>query len=54
MGRVHNVLPLKVITMLYYTLIHPNIVYCNIVWGYAKSSILKKITVLQNRTVILP
>ena len=43
MGRVCNILPLKVITMLYYTLIHLYIVYCNIVWGYAKSSILKKL-----------
>ena len=39
--------------MLYYTLIHPYIVYCNTVWGYAKISILKKIAVLQKRAVRL-
>ena len=35
MSRVRNFLPHNVMLMLYYTLIHPYLSYCNIIWGSA-------------------
>ena len=53
MSRVRNFLPHKVMLMLYYTLIHPYLSYCNIIWGSAKFSVLHKLEVLQKRAVRL-
>ena len=39
--------------MLYYTLVFPYLVYCNIVWGSAKSTVINKLLILQKRAVRL-
>lgn len=39
--------------MLYHTLISPYLVYCNIMWGVAKNSVLSPLFVLQKRAVRL-
>lgn len=36
---------------LYFSLIYPNLVYCNIIWGCAAKSILNKLFILQKRAV---
>ena len=53
MSRVRNILPRKVMLMLYHTLIYPYLVYCNIAWGSAKVSVLNKLLILQKRAVRL-
>ena len=53
MGRVSNILPKKVLLMLYNALIYPYLTYCNIVWGSACASSLSKLISLQNRAIRL-
>lgn len=38
---------------LYYTLIHPHLIYCNIVWGNNYKIITEKIQILQNKSIRL-
>jgi len=51
MRRIKNQVTHAVMLTLYYTLIYPYLHYCNIIWGNAKLSILKKISNLQKRAV---
>jgi Reverse transcriptase (RNA-dependent DNA polymerase) len=51
--RIRNVLPNKVLLILYHTMIYPYLSYCNIIWGGANLSILKKVIVLQKRAIRL-
>jgi len=47
--RVRNVLPHRILLMLYNTLIHPYLSYCNIIWGAAKISTLNSLFLLQKK-----
>ena len=49
MKRLHSVLPLHSISMLYYPFIQSHIDYCITVWGNTNVSILANIQKLQNR-----
>jgi hypothetical protein len=51
LSRISRILPPQTRTSLYYTLIHPYISYCNIVWASAYKSNLSKILVLQKRAI---
>ena len=53
LGRVRNILPQNALLMLYNSMIHPYLIYCNIVWGTASTSTLQRFVVLQNRAVRL-
>ena len=48
MGRVRKILPQNVVSMLYFTLIFPYLIYCSIIWGGASATALHKLEVLQN------
>jgi len=43
--------PRKVLVMLYHTLIYPYLVYCNISWGNASSSLLNSLFLFQKQAV---
>ena len=53
LNRVKNILSKEVLVNMYYSLIHPYYVYCNIVWGGASLIALNKLIVLQKRAVRL-
>jgi len=49
--RVKNILPRSALVNLYNTLIiHPYLLYCNIVWGNASLLALKRLVVLQKKS----
>ena len=50
-GWLRNALPLHLLLTLYYTLIYPYLSYCNIIWGCASATLLRKLSVLQERAV---
>ena len=50
-GRLRNALPLHILLTLYYTLIYPYLSYCNIIWGCASATLLRKLIVLQMRSM---
>ena len=50
-GRARNILPQNILLMLYRTMIYPYLIYCNIVWGSAKDSVIKKLLLLQKRAI---
>src|SRR5688572_1039268 len=49
--RISRIFPPQTRTALYYTLIHPYISYCNIVWASAYKSNLSKLLILQKRAI---
>ncbi len=49
--RLKNILTSDVLTMLYFSLIHPYFVYCNILWGGASAVALNKLILLQKRAI---
>ena len=53
MSKLWHVLPLKALQNLYYSLIHPHILYGIIIWGNTYKTYLKRLTTLQNRAVKL-
>jgi Reverse transcriptase (RNA-dependent DNA polymerase) len=52
-NKVKYILTPKALKTLYYTLIYPHIVYCNIVWGNASILALYRITMMQKRAIRL-
>ena len=52
-GKFHNVFPSNILLTLYFTLIYPYLLYCNIIWGCAGISIMKKLITAQKRAVRL-
>jgi hypothetical protein len=51
LNRAKNVLSQKLLLTLYSTMIHPYLVYCNIVWGGASEISLHKLICLQKRAL---
>ena len=49
MTRISYLLPPRIRLSLYYSIIHPYLSYCNIVWASNYSSRLTRLTSLQNR-----
>ena len=50
-NHVKNILPRNILKLLYNTLVHPYLSYCNIVWGTAKVSTLNPLFLLQKRVI---
>lgn len=50
-NRLKKILPLKSLKTLYFTMIHPYFLYCNIVWGCATLVALNKLITLQKRAL---
>ena len=51
LNRVKHILPFDSLLTLYYTLIHPHFLYCNIVWGGASQTALNRLVCLQKRAL---
>jgi len=49
--KLKHTLPLKTLVNLYYTMIHPHLLYGITVWGNSSNKYLKGITTLQNKAV---
>jgi hypothetical protein len=52
-NRVKYLLSKNALLSLYYTMVHPYLQYCNVVWGGASLTALYKLTVLQKRAIRL-
>ena len=52
MYRVSSFCPKNILMKLYYALIYPYLIYCNIIWGGAYPSHINKILLLQKRTIM--
>ena len=51
-GRVHrlkHLLPKRILSLLYYSLVLPHLDYCNVIWGRTTQTNLQKLQTLQNR-----
>ena len=53
LGRVRDILPLNALLMLYHSMIYPYLTYCNLVWGCATVTALRRLICLQKRAVRL-
>ena len=51
MSRLTNVIPCKVLLILYQTLVFPYLNYYNVIWGCAGASTMSKLITLQKRAV---
>ena len=51
--RIRSKLPDTVLTNLYFTLVHPYLDYCNIVWGVCRSTVFNKLFLLQKKQYVL-
>src|SRR6218665_2037014 len=51
LSRISYLLPSNIRINLYYTLIHPSLAYCNLVWASNYQVRLKRLIVLQNRAI---
>ena len=50
-NRIKAVMPPNILLMLYHTMITPHLMYCNIMWGCAKPTVLQKLFILQKRAL---
>ena len=48
-NKLKYILPRKHLLVLYNTLIHPYLLYCNVIWGNATQSAMHRLTILQKR-----
>ena len=53
MFRIRQFVPDHILLKLYYSLIYPYLIYCNIVWGNTNATYLNKILLLQKKIVRL-
>ncbi len=51
LNRVKNILPKNILIQLYYTLVHPHLIYNILAWGNANKNALNKTIVLQKRSI---
>ena len=51
--RLSNRIPRKVLTVLYYSLIHSKIPYCNYSWGNAPKTHIQKLTKFQKKNICI-
>ena len=51
LARVSYLLPARVLQSLYYSLVYPNLTYCNIAWASNYPSRLTRLSILQRRVV---
>ena len=51
LSRIAYILPIRLRLNLYYSLVHPYLSYCNMVWASNYASRLKRLVVLQNKAV---
>jgi len=51
LNRLKFKLPIDALSSLYFSLIYPHLIYCNILWGCAAKSILNELFILQKRAV---
>ena len=51
MSKIKDILPQRILLILYNSLILPYISYCNIIWGFCKQHLLNRIFLLQKRAV---
>ena len=51
MCKLRNVLPRKALLVLYYSMIHPHLLYGITIWGNTYEKYLKRLTTLQNKAV---
>ena len=50
-NRIKNLLSPELLIILYYTIIQPYLLYCNIIWGGANKIALKRLICLQKRAI---
>ena len=53
MCKLRNVLPRKALLVLYYSMIHPHLLYSITIWGNTYEKYLKRLRTLQNKAVVL-
>lgn len=53
LNRVKYILPRQILITLYLTMIHPYLIYCNIIWGGASLLALNRLVTLQKRALRL-
>ena len=51
LNRARYLVPRNLLLLLYHSLIHPHLLYCNIVWGSAAAVHLNKLVLLQKRAI---
>ena len=51
MCQLRNVLPPKALLVLYYSMIHPHLLYGIVIWGNTYEKYLKGLRTLQNKAV---
>ena len=49
--RLRYILPRQALISLYYALIYPHLIYCNILWGGASQNLISKLLKLQKRAI---
>ena len=53
LNKIKYILSRDILLILFYTMIHPYLLYCNVVWGGASQTALYKLICLQKRAVRL-
>ena len=53
LNKVKCIVPNSLLRTLYFTMVHPYLTYCNIIWGNASLIALQKLTILQKRAVCI-
>ena len=49
--RIRHILPFSTLRSLYFTLIHPYLEYCNIIWAISRSSLLNNLFLCQKKAI---
>jgi len=51
LNRLKHYIPSRILVNLYYTLIHPYLDYCNIIWGMGENTFIAKLFILQKKAM---